>query len=235
MTTRFDDKEPSAEVTIEFDFGPDIAAVSNPAVTIDVFAGADPDAGSMLVGAATVVGAKVLQRVRAGLDAVDYVLECFADVTGGRLSIDAILPVRNRPTADDAVPRYCTEPQFERRFGEREFADLLAGGHSYAQAENDSASLIDGYLAARYTLPLSSVPAVLTAICADLTRYRLWDDAAPEEVRRRYEDALSQLRDLSSGRLALPPGSDGAVASSGFSMDGFSAERVFTADTLAGF
>lgn len=235
MTTRFDDKEPSGEVTVEFDFGPDVDAVSNPTVTIAVFSGVDPAASSMLIGVPSVIGAKVLQRVGAGVNGVDYALECFADATGGRLSIDAILPVRDRPIASSAVPRYITEAQFEARFGQREYADLLANGHGFAQSENDAASMIDGYLATRYALPLAVVPNIVTGWAGDITRFKLWDQAAPEEVRKRYEDALSQLRDLAAGKLALPPDATGVSASSGLSVSGYSATRSFTMDSLSCF
>lgn len=235
MTTRFDDKEPSGEVTVEFDFGPDVDAVSNPTVTIAVFSGVDPDASSMLIGVPSVIGAKVLQRVGAGVNGVDYALECFADATGGRLSIDAILPVRDRPIASSAVPRYITESQFEARYGQREYADLLANGHGYAQAENDAASMIDGYLAARYTLPLATVPNIVTGWAGDIVRFKLWDQSAPGEVRKRYEDAIAQLRDLAAGRLFLPPDANGVPVSTGLRFDGFAADRVFTSDSLASF
>lgn len=235
MTTRFDDKEPGGEVTVEFDFGVDVDAVTSPSVTIAVFSGADPDVASMLIGVPSVIGAKVLQRIGAGLHGVDYSLECFADTTGGRLSIDAILPVRNRPIASSAVPRYITEAQFESRFGQREYADLLSAGHGYAHAENDAASLIDGYLASRYTLPLTSVPDIVTGWAGDITRFKLWDQAAPEEVRKRYEDAISQLRDLAAGRLSLPPDANGVAVSSGLAFDGYASDRIFTSDTLATF
>lgn len=235
MTTRFDDKEPLGEVTVEFDFGQDIESVSNPSVALSVFAGADPDTSSMLIGTPTVLGAKVLQRVGGGISGVDYAIECFVDATGGRISIDSILPVRDRPVASSAVPRYITEAQFEQRFGQREYADLLAGGHSYGQAENDAASMVDGYLSTRYTLPLLSVPNIVTGWAGDITRYKLWDEAAPEEVRRRYEYAISQLRDLAAGKLSLPPGVDGTPVSSGLSIGAYSNERVFTSQTLCGY
>ena len=235
MTTRFDDKEPAGEVTVEFDFGPDLTSVSNSAVTISVFSGTDPDVATMLIGSPTVIGAKVLQRIGAGLHGVDYALECFVDGTGGRLSIDAVLPVRDRPIASSGTPRYITEAQFEQRFGQREYADLLAGGHSYGQSENDAASMVDGYLSTRYTLPLLSVPSIVTGWTADITRYKLWDEAAPEEVRRRYEYAIGQLRDLAAGKLSLPPGVDGTPVSSGLVMAGYSNDRVFTQSTLCGY
>lgn len=130
---------------------------------------------------------------------------------------------------------YITQEIFEQHFGRTELDDLLADGNDFAKVEAGAASLIDGYLASRYTLPLASVPELLKAWALDITRFRLWDEQAPEEVRRRYEDALAQLRDLAAGRIALPPGADGAPTTPAIDFDGYAADRVFTADTLSGF
>lgn len=130
---------------------------------------------------------------------------------------------------------YITQPEFEQAFGQDELTDLLAQGADFSKTEQASASLVSGYIGARYTLPLLSVPDVVKGWTLDITRYRLWDEAAPEEVRRRYEDAISQLRDVAAGKLALPPGVDGTPSSGGFESEGFADERVFTADTLKGF
>lgn len=130
---------------------------------------------------------------------------------------------------------YVTEEDFEEAFGRRELDDLLAGGADFARVEATSGGIIDGYLAARYALPLAAVPAMLKAWALDIVRFRLWDDAAPEEVRRRYEDALAQLRDLARGVIALPPDATGAQASAPLQSDGYCDERIFTSNTLAGF
>lgn len=235
MTTRFDEKAPSDLITVEFDFGQLAAAVTAPTISIAVLAGEDPGAAAMLDGGPTVVGARVLQRIRNGVPGVDYGLVCLASNGDDRYSLEAVLPVRDRPTASAAVPVYVTEADFERRFGAAELSDLLANGASYAEAENDAASLVSGYLAARYTLPLATVPAMVKGWAGDVTRFKLWDDHAPEEVRRRYEDALAQLKQLAQGLIALPPGSDGTPAAPGLGFGGYSAARVFTSDTLAGF
>lgn len=130
---------------------------------------------------------------------------------------------------------YVTQADFEQAFGEAELVDLLGQANDFAKTEAAAASLIAGYIGARYALPLLSVPDVVKGWTLDITRYRLWDKAAPDEVRRRYEDTLQQLRDLAAGKLALPPDVTGTPAATGFETEGFGAERVFTADTLKCF
>lgn len=130
---------------------------------------------------------------------------------------------------------YVTTADFEQAFGQAELADLLAGGEDFTKTEAAAASLADGYMAVRYPLPLLAVPSIVKGWVLDITRFRLWDKRAPEEVRRRYEDALQQLRHLAEGKLSLPPDASGTPATSGFESDGYSADRVFTADTLSCF
>mgnify|MGYP000570761672 FL=1 len=130
---------------------------------------------------------------------------------------------------------YVTKKDFEQAFGQDELADLLGQGADFEKTEQAASSLASGYIGARYTLPLLTVPDVVKGWALDITRYRLWDEAAPEEVRRRYEDALQQLRDLAAGKLALPPGVDGTPSTGGFESEGFADERIFTATTLEDF
>lgn len=238
MTTRFDDKDPAAVVTLEFDFSRLAASVSAPSVTIALVAGTDEAPLALtLDGSATVSGAKVFQRVTGGLDGCTYALECTASAGSDQLVIDALLPVIDRPKVSSAAPRYLTRAAYEQQFGVDELQQLVSGGNDYADAENAAAGIVDGYLAAKYTLPLVNVPGMVLGWVGDITRYRLWDQQAPEEVRRRYEDAVAQLRDLAAGKMALPPDSGGVSQSTayGFKSDGYSAERVFTAETLADF
>jgi phage gp36-like protein len=140
---------------------------------------------------------------------------------------------------------YIDRQGLEQRFGTQEIAQLLDDDRSGTEAPGeadsltraceDATQLVDGYLATRYTLPLVSVPGLVVGWAADIARFRLWDEQAPEEVRRRYEDALAQLKQLAQGLIGLPPGVEGAAPVSGGDMTGFSAERVFTMDTLKGF
>lgn len=235
MTQRFSDKDPSDIISLTFDFSANGPSVATPTVTISLAAGADPAAAAMLLGSPIINGATVVQRVQNGLHGCDYVLTCTADVGVDRISIDAILPVRDRPILTSATPIYLTEAAFERRFGADELRELLADGASYTAAENEAASLIDGFLSSRYTLPLSSVPALVVGWAGDLTRYKLWEERAPQEVRQRYEDAMDQLKMLAGGKISLPPTAAGTPVTPGVVFGGFSAERVFTQDTLAEF
>lgn len=115
---------------------------------------------------------------------------------------------------------YCTTADYADRYSEEELiqrTDRLGTGvvdaAVFARAAADAAAEIDGYLAGRHSLPLASVPPVLVIVAADIVRYRLFPDAAPEEVRKRYEDARRLLEALAAGRvsLGLPTPPDGSA------------------------
>lgn len=87
----------------------------------------------------------------------------------------------------------------------------------------DAADEIDGYLAARYTLPLAQRPKVLTLLSCSIAMYRLLSLRTlgdVEDARKRYEDAIAFLRDVANGKIGLgvsetglaPPTSPGGVA-----------------------
>jgi phage gp36-like protein len=143
------------------------------------------------------------------------------------------------------MANYVDRTGLEQRFGVDEIAqlldDALAGAEtaeevaSLTRAVEDATTLIDGYLAARYTLPLLAVPLIVTNWAADIARYRLWDERAPTEVRRRYEDTLKQLELLAKGVIALPPDTSGASAVTPIEFSGYGNTRVFTEDTLADY
>lgn len=105
---------------------------------------------------------------------------------------------------------YATISDLIARFGEAEIvarSDRTGSGvvdtEAVERALADAAAEIDGYIGARYTLPLPAVPAVLTRVACDIARYRLWQDAASEEVRTRYEDARRLLEAVSRGVVSL--------------------------------
>lgn len=94
------------------------------------------------------------------------------------------------------------------RFGEREVKQLEAS----IQAENsmsveatlqDASEEIDGYIAVRYSLPLTETPQNLKRLACDIARYKLWKSRASDEVRQRYEDAIAFLKLIANNKASL--------------------------------
>lgn len=96
---------------------------------------------------------------------------------------------------------YLTDEDLRARYPNDGF--LLDDPDAVSAAIVDAVAEAEGYLAGRYVLPLPDVPPVLTGKLCDIVRYRLWREEASDEVRQRYRDAVSWLKDLSAGRAVL--------------------------------
>lgn len=137
---------------------------------------------------------------------------------------------------------YCTLADMKKAFSESEMNDLLDangdGVHDQGKFDlinADGAALIDGYLGVRYAVPITApVPLVVRVFNRDITRFLLWDDNAPEEVRKRYDDAIARLKDYSKGVMVLPEVAP-APQNPSSGIDYFAEERVFTRDSLSGY
>lgn len=138
-------------------------------------------------------------------------------------------------TQDDIVTLYGDDALF---VADRD-GDGLADSAAVSRALDLASAEIDTYLAARYTLPLPVVPAMLMAWCVDIALYRLalGADVLSEELRRRYDDALAALRRIAKGEAALvlppDPDADPAITDQGPRpiVTGGPA-RIFTRETL---
>lgn len=120
---------------------------------------------------------------------------------------------------------YCTAQDLIARFGEEELLRIVPDETgeaidlaAVALACDDAAGEIDGYAAAAgYPTPLSPVPRIVAAYAADIARYRLYDDAATEQVTKRFNDAIRFLRAVANGDVTLgvkdtAPAGSGGVA-----------------------
>jgi phage gp36-like protein len=128
------------------------------------------------------------------------------------------------------------------RFGEQEILQLTDRTHTgeidtavAERALRDAAAEIDGYLAARYVLPLATVPTVLLRLCADLARYYLYDDHAPEQVVQRHKAAAEVLRRISTGQVALGLSDTGETAETSDGAEMESGGRIWGRPDSKGF
>jgi len=99
---------------------------------------------------------------------------------------------------------YATRAQMESRFGAAEVQGLAGTNANVVdEAIADASAKIDAKLRGRYALPFDASLAELTAIACDIARFLLYKDAAPDIVVKRYDTAMSQLRDYASGISTL--------------------------------
>jgi phage gp36-like protein len=103
-----------------------------------------------------------------------------------------------------------------------------------AKALASAAGLIDGYVAARHQLPLTTVPALLVDAACDLARFRLWKSTPPEGVQKAQAAAVKLLEQVSAGKVRLDQGVETEAAREGAIVIN-DPGRVFSRDTLKGF
>lgn len=99
----------------------------------------------------------------------------------------------------------------------------------------DADALIDGYLAGRYVLPLASVPPLVAGIAAVVAFWNLHIGSPDEKVRKDYDDAMRQLRDIADGRLKLPVAGVEPAGTGGTGVRTNDRDRPFTPDNMTGF
>lgn len=83
--------------------------------------------------------------------------------------------------------------------------DGVPDAGAVARALASASEEIDLYVGARYRLPLPEGVPMLAQWCVDIAVYRLAQtaDVLSDEIRRRYEDALSALKRVAKGEAAL--------------------------------
>lgn len=138
---------------------------------------------------------------------------------------------------------YVTKQQLIDRFGERELIQLTDRANRpattvdetvVAEAIRDAEAVVDGYVGKVYQLPMTSAPAVLTKISADIARYYLHGKAADKDgpVHRAYSEAIAWLKDVSRGLVQIDADGVAPAAAGGGSIRAKPADRVFTRTSL---
>lgn len=96
-------------------------------------------------------------------------------------------------------------------------------------------SIIDGYIRARYVLPLASVPDLLRTWATSIARHFLHRNGPPEHVIADYKDAIAALKDVTAGRMELPLASGETPAASIGTIMAEHPPAVFTPRKLRGW
>ena len=138
-------------------------------------------------------------------------------------------------TPQDIINRYSNQDLVQ--LTNEDPAAITINSAVLQQALDDASAEIDGYLGARFVLPLSDPPSVLNRLAADIAMYRVQSlrpihDLA--DARKRYDDAVAMLTRVAAGELTLGIAADGReTAASADQAEG--PARVFNRSTLKGF
>ncbi len=142
---------------------------------------------------------------------------------------------------------YCNALDMIERFGADELAQLTNRGQCEDDSSidtqlidrviDDACATIDGYIGGRYRLPLPTVPRILTRFACDLARYYLYDERLDEghQANKRYEEAISYLKNVSKGIVQLGFDDNQAKAETNNSAIITSAGSVFARERSKGF
>ena len=134
---------------------------------------------------------------------------------------------------------YATQSHLVDRFGSDELAQLTdretgatIDAAVLGRALADADAEIDGYLAARYTLPLASTPVTLVRIAAYIARYRLFADRATDAVRQFYADAVRDLKAIAAGNIIIDGALPLAASTNTITVKVSAPEPIFNSDAL---
>lgn len=98
---------------------------------------------------------------------------------------------------------------------------------------------IDSYCASKYSVPFTTVPAIVKKCSVDIAIYNLYSrkvEEIPETRASRYKNAIRQLEGISKGLISIgvdpaPAASSEGVAETNKTND----DRVFTREKMEGF
>lgn len=137
---------------------------------------------------------------------------------------------------------YATAEDFRSSLGESQYKAIYKGDDSLAEHDLLLASAeIDGYLAKRYTVPVTSAGAAdllrdfAIGLAAPKAYFRQASGDLPEKVKLRAEEIRKILRDFSTGTALLA--ADAVPQQKGQSglLDIVCDEKRFSRDTMRGY
>ena len=106
---------------------------------------------------------------------------------------------------------YLTRDELIERFGEQEIVKLErniartpdAHPATSEKAISDAEEAVNSFVAARYPMPLPVTTEPVKRAVAVVARYYLYKDKPTEIVRLDYEDVMSWLKNIATGKAVL--------------------------------
>lgn len=99
----------------------------------------------------------------------------------------------------------------------------------------DTDAQIDGYLGARYKLPLTATPAIVADLAQVIAVWKLHRFDPPQKVKDDYDDARNTLKFISMGTIVLDLDGVTPEGSGASGVQITDRERPFTAKNMKGF
>ena len=139
---------------------------------------------------------------------------------------------------------YCTLADLIDRFGQRQLTALTDRGEfatgaidepTVERAIADTDAVIDGYVAARYALPIDPPQPLLRDVALSITFWKLHTSAPDPKVEADYKEALRQLQQIAQGLVRLNAAGVEAPGTGGSGARLTDRARPLTADNLKGF
>lgn len=104
------------------------------------------------------------------------------------------------------------------------------------RALQDADDTINGYISARYTLPIDPVSAVLARVACELARFYMYDDQVTDTVKDRHASNIKWLENVSKGTVTLgADAASGVQPASSAGAELVTSESVWTRDRSKGF
>lgn len=138
---------------------------------------------------------------------------------------------------------YTTLLNLEKRFGEQMLIDLtdraeIATGAIDTDVVDaalaDTDALIDGYLASRYTLPLSTPQPLIETLARDIAIYKLHVYQSDEKITADYKAAIRSLEGIAAGSIRLSADGIAPTQTGGSGARVTDRERPMTEDNMKG-
>ena len=137
---------------------------------------------------------------------------------------------------------YATLDDLHERAGEdeiRQIADHDGDGTADPDvidaALADATNMVNGYVSAKYPLPLHPAPDLLRTYTVSIARYKLHRHGAPDHVEKHHDDAIKALYQISKGTIALPV-ADGSIETPNAGVHrSYSPPQVFSDEKLRGW